>query len=376
MDCLYMDHHSATQVLPESLESYVRGTKEYFARSTALHFLGSQQSYSLQKSIESAALELGLSDEDEIFFTSSGQAALLEVFWSAYLIQGKELGKTHILIPETEELSFHLLCNRFEKLGCSFKFIPVNSKGQVTKEALEKCITPRTALVSLSWANGLTSTFHPIADLAEVCKEKGALFHVDASYAYGKTFFRFQDLEVDYLTLDGSSLHSAAPLGLCVVRPGLMEERLMDVSPIESTAAVASFVFCLQHLQEKFESYCMEVGRLRDRFEQRIIDRCEGVRSLFQKADRLPSCSVLSFPSMCAESLLFLLNSKGLYANLGGDKFLMLSDALLSCGVDLKHARGSLLFTFSYRIQEKDIDAAVEIITECFFQLKKCLGDL
>ena len=72
------------------------------------------------------------------------------------------------------------------------------------KEILEEALRPRTSLVSLSWANGLTGVIHPVADLAEACQAKGVCLHVDASYAIGKHYFRFEDLNIDYLTFDGS----------------------------------------------------------------------------------------------------------------------------------------------------------------------------
>ncbi len=376
IDSLYFDNHAATKPFPEVLEKFFRFSKEYWASSTSPHFLGQQQLYPLQKSLESLFRELGAQDQDEVFFTSSGEESLYQVFLTTYFQRAKESGKTLFLITETEELKALAACKRLESLGCSFKVLPVNSKGQVTREVLEAAITPRTALFSISWANGLTGVLQPIADLAEVCKEKGVLFHLDASYVYGKSHFRFQDLGVDFLTLDGSVMHAPKETGLVLAKAGLSLVPFIPGKVGESTAKIAAFTKAVEMMQEKFEFYCMEVARLRDRFEQEICRLCAGSKVLFKEADRLPVCSVIAFPPIFAESFLFLLNTKGVYASCGGGKFSSLAHILKVSGIDEETSHCSLSFCLSYDMEESDIHRAVKIIVECFKQLKECSGEL
>ncbi len=376
IDSLYFDSHTITRPFPEVLEKFFRFSKEYWASSASPYFLGQQQIFFLQKSIESLFKELGVQDLDEIFFTSSGEESFFQVFFTTYLQRARESGKTLMLISETEETKAFAACKQLEDLGCSFKEIPVNSKGQVTPEALESAITPRTALFSLSWANGLTGVLHPIADLAEICKRKGVLFHLDASYVFGKSFFRFQDLDVDFLTLDGSVLHAPKETGLTIVKSGIKAASLIPGKIGESTASIAAFTRAIEMVQEKFEFYCMEGARLRDKLENEICKRCSGAQILFKDSDRLPTCSVIAFPPIHAESMLFLLNSKGVYASRGGGKFPILSQLLKASHVEDSLCFSALSFSCSCDITEDEIDRAVDIIVECFNQLKECAGDL
>jgi cysteine desulfurase len=376
IDFLYFDNHSATKPFPEVLENFSRFSKEYWASSASPHFLGQQQSYPMQKSVESFFKEIGASDKDEVFFTSSGEEALYQVFLTAYFQRAKESGRTLFLIPETEEVKALAACKKLEELGCSFQFLKVNGKGQITREVLESAITPRTALVSLSWANGLTGVLQPLADLAEVCREKGVLFHVDASYVWGKSFFRFQDLGVDFLSLDGSVLHSPKESGLVLVKAGIKAEELIPGKVGESAAKVAAFTKALEMMHEKFEFYCMEISRLRDRFEEGVCKQCEGALVLFKDADRLPVCTVIAFPPINSESFLFLLNTKGVYASIGSGKFQKLTEVLKATGISEENSYSALSFCLSYDMDEAQVDRAIEIVSECFKRLKECAGEL
>ncbi len=373
-DFLYFDNQTATRPFPEVLEKFFRFSKEYWASSASPHFLGQQQIYPLQKSVESLFAQLGAQDQDEIFFTSSGEEAIYQVFLTTYFQRSREAGKTLFIIAETEEEKVLSMCKQLELLGCSFKTLTVNAKGQITPEVLESAITPRTALVSLSWANGLTGVLQPIADLAEVCRKKDVLFHVDASHIWGKSFFRFQDLGADFLTLDGSVIHAPKETGLTLVKAGLIASPLIPGKEGLSTPAIAAFARAVEMMQEKFELYCMEIARLRDRFEQGITQMCPGCKILFKEADRLPTTSVIAFLPISSESLLFLLNTKGVYATLGKGKFQPLSTALVASGFDPKVAFSSLSFCLSYDMTEEEIDRAVEVVAECVKQLQECAG--
>ncbi len=373
MDSLYLDNHVATRTFPEVLEHYFRLSKEYWASPQSPHFLGQQQIYSLQKSVECFFQEMGAGDRDELFFANSGKDAISQVFWMVYLYKARECGKTLFLLPQTEENSFIASCKELESLGCTYKLLPVNNKGQVTPEVLESAINPRTALVSLSWAQGLTGVLHPLADLAEVCRKKNVLLHVDGSYVLGKNFFRVQDLGVDFFSMDGALVHAPKDIGLVFVKAGLP---LLMKDREESVAKISAFSKAVGMMQEKFELYCMEIARLRDLFESKIASCGLEAIVLFKEADRLPTCSVIAFPPISAESLLFLLNSRGIYACRGGGKFPLLSEVLIASHMSPSLAHSALSFSLSYDMNEEDIDRIVAGVLECVTILKKCAGEL
>ncbi|MBX9924377.1 MAG: aminotransferase class V-fold PLP-dependent enzyme [Rhabdochlamydiaceae bacterium] len=373
MDSLYLDNHAATRSFPEVLEHFFRLSKEYWASPSSPHFLGQQQMYPLQKSVECFFQELGAGDRDELYFTESGKDAIDQVFWMSYLHRARESGKTLFLLAQTEEKAFITACKELEALGCSYKLLPVNSKGQITPEALEAAINPRTALVSLSWAHGLTGVLHPIADLVEVCRKKDVLFHVDASYVLGKNFFRFQDLGIDFFSLDGALIHALKDVGLLLVKEGFPS---FEKERGESIAKISAFSKAVGMMQEKFEHYCMEIARLRDLLEKKISSACLDAVVLFKDADRLPTCSVIAFPPLSSESLLFLLNTKGIYASCGGGKFPPLSEVLTASNYCPSIARSALSFCLSYDMTEQDVNRIVEGVLECVTILKKSAGEL
>ena len=178
------------------------------------------------------------------------------------------------------------------------------------------------------------------------------------------------------MTLDGSVMHAPKETGLTLSRSELPAAPLIPGKTGESISSVAAFARSVEMIQEKFEFYCMEMARLRDRFELGICNCLPESKILFKGTDRLPTCSVIAFPPVFSESLLFLLNTKGVYASCGGGKFQLLSHVLKASGIEENLVQSSLSFCFSYEITEEEIDRLVAIIEKCVKQLKECAGEL
>ncbi len=372
---VYLDNHAAARPFPECIDTFLRSSKEYWGSIDSPHFIGQQQVYPLQKSVESLLSTLGAGESDEIFFTTGGAEGTYHVLFNTYVQIVRQTGKTLFLTTLIEEEATNLSLKRLEELGCAVKMLPLNSKGQVTKEILELAITPRTVIFSLSWANGLTGVIQPVSDLAEVCKEKNILFHLDVSYLVGKSFFRFQDLGVDFLTVEGSVIHAPQGTGLILARAGSGMLPLIPGRP-ESIAGGAALAQASLEMQDKFEHYCMEIVRLRDLLERGVLEGLPEAVVLFKEADRLPNCSVIAFPGVYSEALLYLLNAKGVYASNGGGKFQPLEKILLTIGIEKSIASSALSFSLSWDTTEADIESAVQSILSSAKQLKICSKEL
>lgn len=369
---IYLDHHSATPPLSEVLETFTRMSKEYWGSISSPHFVGQQPMYPLQKAVDNLFDKLGAQEKDELFLMR-GEEAIWRLFFHTYLQVSKESGKTLFLTVQGQEIAQEKLCAQMEELGCSHKALPLNAKGQVTRQTLESAITSRTALFSLSWADGLTGVIHPIEDLAAVCREKNILFHVDASYILGKRFFRFQDVGAHFLTVDGSAIEALQDTGLLFIKEGspIRLERFTPSIAFASTLAVA-----VQERQNRFEHYCMETARLRDLLEEGLKEKVPESIFFFKEADRLPNVTVIAFPGVYSESLLYLLNSKGIYASLGGGKFQRLETSLLAAGIDKHLARCSLSFSLSWNTSEEEVETSIEVISLCVKQIKSCSKEM
>ncbi|MES2199134.1 MAG: aminotransferase class V-fold PLP-dependent enzyme [Chlamydiota bacterium] len=369
---VYLDHHSATPPLKEVLETFVRTSKEYWGVISSFHFIGQQPMYPLQKAVNSLFDKLGAKAKDELFLLR-GEEAVWRVFFHTYLQVSRETGKTLFLTAQEQEMSWIKLCAQMEELGCSHKALPLNAKGQVTRQALEAAITPRTALFSISWADGLTGVIHPVEDLVAVCREKNVLFHIDASYVFGKRFFRFQDIGADFLTIDGASIQSLQDTGLLFIKEGT-PVRLERSAP--SIAIASTLALAVEERQSKFEHYCMETARLRDRLEEGVLEGFSEAVVLFKEADRLPNVTVIAFQGVYSEALLFLLNSKGIYASFGGGKFQQLEAVLVAAGVEVNLAKCALSFSLSWDTSEEEIEHSIELIIACAKQIKRCSKEI
>lgn len=371
MSKVYLDHHTATRPLHSSIEAMLPFFREHWGSTAAPHQMGQELFPALNKATDSILEALGASSKDRFYFFSSSEDAISHLFLSHYFDSIRSSGKNHILTTNIEEAPVLMSLKRLEDIGCHGKILPVNEQGQLTKDVLKGALNPRTSLVSLSWANGLTGVIHPIADLAEVCRENDVRIHVDASYVIGKLFFRFEDIGVDFLTFDGSLLHS--PKGTAGL---IAKEKIPFSGPLSSTMGVfvggiAALSQALDEGAQMFDHVCLETARLRDKLEKGVLDGIPDAQVLFQKAERLPNCTAIAFPGVISDALLFMLHRKGVFASLGGGHSQKLSHILIASGVKEQLAQCALSFSLSFETKEEEIDYAVRIIVDCVQKLQK-----
>jgi cysteine desulfurase len=355
---IYLDNHSICRPFPSAIERMLPFFKDQWRFPD------------ISQRMEQEILEyFGAGPLDRMYFFSNGPEAASQVFFSTYMNVVRQTGRNHVLTASIEAAAVLHSFQQFEQLDCFCKALPVNHQGQLTKEILEEAIGPRTALVSFSWASALTGVVHPLADLVQTCKEKGVLVHVDATYAIGKLYFRFQDLDVDFLTFDGGSLQTPLGTGGIIVKSGV------DFSPFAASLspnipALAALCASIEKVDENFDHVCTETARLRDKFEQGIKQGFPEAVILFENAERLPNCCAIGFPGASHEALLYLLHRQGIYATAGESKFQQLSQMLKDCGVDPFLAESALSFSLSYETTEEEIDHAVEAIVSSAQKLK------
>lgn len=212
-DCIYLDHHTATPCSIEAIDLFSRLSKEYWSCSESYHYMGQKGVYSLQKSVQQLFDVMGARETDHLFCFSI-EEALTRIALHVYTQVAKETGKTGVLTLQGADRTFAEMAKTMADLGCTHRPLVCNEKGQLTPKLVEAAITSRTAILSLSWADPLTGVIHPIEDIAALCQEKGVLLHVDASYIWGKRFFRLQDIPIDFLTLDAGAIQGIPKTGL------------------------------------------------------------------------------------------------------------------------------------------------------------------
>lgn len=302
---------------------------------------------------------LGAGQEDCFHFTSGGRDAIEQIFFSHYIDVIRQTGRNHILTLPVTETPLKQVLKQCEILGCSAKTLPLNAQGQIAKQALIETIRPRSSLISIPWADGLTGVIQPLHDIVEVCQQNQIRLHVDGTFALGKLFFRFEDLEVDFLSFDGAYLRAPIGTGGFIVRSPIKMERKFDVLG----SGLKSFTQSIENILQNFDHFSTETARLRDKFEKGMRNSYPEAHLFFQHVERLPTVAVIAFPGILSETLLYLLHKKGIFASRGGGYFPQLPEVLISYGIDPLLAHSALSFSLSEDTTEEQIDYAVEQIS-------------
>ncbi len=368
----YLDNHTAARPSSGIVDALASFMREKWGAVTAPHQMGQESYFSLSQSIDEIVQELGGTKEDQFHFCHSGAEAVNAVFFSHYLEEVRESGKNHILTTNIEDAPALLSLKRLERFHCAEKVLSVNEQGQITRDMVEEAIKPRTSLLSLSWANSLTGVIHPIADIAAVCRQKGIRLHVDASTVIGKLFFHFEDLGIDYLTFDGSLIHAPKGTGGVLAKGAIAFHPLVVGGSNVHAGGVTAIASALSEASRNFDHLNLETARFRDLLESGVKGGFADAVVLFKEVERLPNCTVIAFPGVESDALLYLLNRKGVYASMGGGQTQKLFYTLTACGVDQMLAHCALSFSLSYETTEEEIGYAVETIVECALKLQQC----
>src|ERR1700722_7365860 len=302
---VYLDNHTVTRPFSSVIEKMLPFYREKWGVSSASHYKGQELLFDDEQSKKQILKSLGDQEQSVFHFCASGAEAINNVFFSHYFETVRHTGQNHILTGQLESAPILFSLQRLEEFGCATKLLCPNAQGQINKDILLKAIRPRTGLLSLSWAQGLTGVIHPISDLAEICLEKNIAFHVDASPILGKLYFRLEDLPIDFFTFDGRLIHSSQGTG------GLITKKKTPFSPLitGNTSPPISGMIALEEALHQNAHLCdhiwLETAGLRDKLEREIKRALSDTVVFFEHVERLPNCSAMGFPYISGEALLY-----------------------------------------------------------------------
>ena len=305
----------------------------------------------------------GAQPEDRFIFTSSGAEAIQQVYWSVFSERSRKEGKCHYLTTSLEDASILLGMKRLEELGCFVKTVPF--------EELLDHINPRTALVSISSAQGLTGVIHPLEEIAKACREKGVLLHVDATYSVGKLPLFF----ADYLTFSGDRMHAPKSSGALFARA---ESPLIPLIQGKNPdfASLAALNAAAQQSKLSLMRMGLEVARLRNHFEQTLVEQIAGTSILFSERLRLPNVALISFPRVHQEALLYALRKRNVVATIGGTLHTHLYRQLVATGFDERTAAAAISFSLSRQTTSEEIEEALKRTLDAVNSLQPCASHL
>lgn len=377
---IYLDNHTTTPIDPKVLEEMEPYFKDKWGNYLQLHKKGSELVPSLHQAYRKIYDLLGADiKEDRILFTSSNEEAISHLFHIVYKNAVQKQGKNHFLTLKTEDASILMNTKKMEDYGCKTYFLPQDSNGLIEVEKIAETITPRCCLVSLTLASGMSGLLQPIEELKELCKLRGIYLHLDVSYAVGKLELNIEDLGADFITFGGDKFHGPKSSGALYVAPGIAIEPLICGGVeqqglrggVLDTAAVVGLGIACELAQKNLSEMCLETASLRDLLERYLEEGLDDIFILFDQNIRLPNVSVISFKGVVADALLHALNSRAVYASIGGGPFQKLSMLLNAIGAKPQIANGALSFSLSRFNSAEEIKIAADIIIEEVKKLRK-----
>lgn len=375
---VYLDHNATTPLAPEVLEAMLPYLSERFGNPSSVHSFGREARRALEEARETLARLLKAPEKEALVFTSGGtEADNLAIKGVAYAYQerGRHLVASAVEHPAVLETLRHLLQEGFE-----VSLLPVDSEGLLDLEALKGVLRHDTILISLMHANNETGVLFPLAEVARIARERGIFFHTDAVQSFGKVPIDVEALGVDLLSLSAHKLYGPKGIGALYIRPGLKMIPLHHGGPQErerrggtvNVAGAVGFARAAELAHTKMGEEAERLRSLRDKLEQGILERIEGVRRNGHPMFRLPNTSSLSFEGIDTESLLVGLDLEGIAASSGSacsSGSLKPSHVLKSMGVPEGWA--SLRLSLGRGTTEEEIDYVLEVLPVLVERLRK-----
>ncbi|MDP4094297.1 MAG: cysteine desulfurase NifS [Bacillota bacterium] len=376
---IYFDHAATTATRKEVVEAMLPYFTEKFGNPSSIYTLGRESKKAIEESRDKVAKALGATSK-EIFFTGSGtEADNWAVKGVAYA--NRQKGK-HIITTSIEHHAILHTCQYLESDGFEVTYLPVDENGLVTPEQVEKAIRPDTILISIMFANNEIGTIQPIAEIGKIAKTHKIYFHTDAVQAVGNVPINVEEMNIDLLSLSGHKFYGPKGIGALYVRKGTKmisfmhggaQERGRRAST-ENVAAIVGLGKAIEIATEKMDEYNKKLLALRDRTIEEIQKKIPFIKLNGDRYKRLPGNVNFSFNFIEGESLLLMLDMKGIAASSGSactSGSLDPSHVLLAIGLPHEIAHGSLRITFGEENTQEDVDYLLEALVPIVERLRE-----
>ena len=375
MKRIYMDNGATTRVTEPVFEAMQPYFCEIYGNPSSAHNFGYVSRHAIDAAREQVAKAIN-ADVNEIYFTGCGtESDNWAVRGAAY--ENVKKGR-HIITTAIEHHAILHTCAQLEKEGFEVTYLPVDEYGFVTPEQLDAAIRPDTTLVSIMTANNEIGTIEPIAELAAVCKKHGVLFHTDAVQAIGSVKIDVKAMQIDMLSMSGHKFHAPKGIGVLYIRKGVRLQQFMNGGAqernrragTENLASIVGIGKAIEIATADIDAHNEKLSAIRDHMIDRILKEIPYTRLNGHPTTRLPGNVNVCFRFIEGESLLMLLDAKGIAGSSGSactSGSLDPSHVLLAIGLPHEIAHGSLRLSLSEEntMEEADyvVDALVEIVS-------------
>ena len=375
---IYLDNAATTKTAPEVVEAMLPYFSEHYGNPSSIYSLGTESKKAVSGVRESIAKSLGAAT-NEIYFTAGGSEAdnwAIKATAEAYAQKGK-----HIITSAIEHHAVLHTCEYLEKRGFEVTYVGVDENGILKLDELEKAIRPDTILISVMFANNEIGTIQPIKEIGRIAKEHDVLFHTDAVQAYGQLPINVDEYQIDMLSASAHKLNGPKGIGFLYIRKGLKtrsfihggaQERSRRAGT-ENVPGIVGLGAASERAFARMEEKTKKEIELRDYLIRRIEEEVPYCRLNGDRTRRLPNNVNFSFRFVEGESLLIMLDMRGICASSGSactSGSLDPSHVLLAIGLPHEIAHGSLRLTLSEENTKEELDTTVEAIKEIVARLR------
>lgn len=375
---IYADNAATTKISKAVIAEMLPYMEEVYGNPSSLYAFGQEAKEALEEARADIAACIG-AEPREITFTSGGSEADNQAILSAATL-GSKKGKKHIISTAFEHHAVLHTLEKLRKQGFEIELLNVHKNGIVTAEEVKKAIREDTCLVTIMYVNNEIGTIQPIKEIGAVCREKGVLFHTDAVQAAGHLHIDVKEQNIDMLSLSAHKFHGPKGIGVLYAKKGIVLENLINGggqergkrAGTENLPAIKGMAKALKDACDNIDKYSERLIPLRNRLIEGL-DKIPYSELNGDRDNRLPGNVNFCFEGIEGESLLLLLDDKGICASSGSactSGSLDPSHVLLAIGRPHEVAHGSLRLSIGEDITEKEIDYIITAVREVITYLR------
>ena len=375
---IYLDNAATTKTAPEVVDAMLPYFSEYYGNASTIYSRGAESKKAMDHARQTIADSLGAKPE-EIYFTAGGSESdnwALKATAEAYASKGK-----HIITTKIEHHAILHTCEYLEKRGFEITYLNVDRDGLISLDELKAAIRPDTILISVMFANNEIGTIEPIAEIGEIAKEHGVLFHTDAVQAYAQVPINVDEMHIDMLSASGHKLNGPKGIGFLYIRKGVKirsfvhggaQERSRRAGT-ENIPGIVGLGAAVERAMRIMDTKTRKEIELRDYLIGRLENEIPHCWLNGHRTKRLPNNINFSFLFIEGESMLIMLDMKGICASSGSactSGSLDPSHVLLAIGLKHEEAHGSLRLTLSEESTKEEMDIVAEELKKIVQRLR------
>ena len=378
---VYMDYSATTPVKKEVLDAMIPYFTEHYGNPSSLYTIGLEAKNAISEARQRLASLIG-ADEKEIFFTACGTES---DNWALFGVSDAKKKKgNHIITTKIEHHAILHSCQFLEKHGFDVTYLDVDENGLVDPEDLKAAITDQTVMVSIMMVNNEVGTVEPIKELVRVTKEKNKdiIFHTDAVQGLGNVPIDVKDLGVDLMSMSAHKIYGPKGTGALFIKKGVRLSNYIHGGAqenkhragTENLAGIVGFGKAAQLAQENFDEHVKHCSSLRDYFVQQVLERISDTQVNGTMEKRHPGNANITFKFIEGESILLLLDSKGVYVSTGSacsSASLTPSHVLTALGVPVEMIHGTVRFSIGDFTTKEDLDYVLDELTKIVARLRE-----